>query len=134
MAEVKVFELGNFGRSNATREKGRAVFSQLQNEWERQPAARPELIVDWSGVNVASPGFIDEFIGLLCPEGGSRSRGEGIIFAGSNDYITQQIHAILLRRGCALKYAPDVAAAQAGQGSMLGAGAAESLNPAPVPP
>ena len=115
MTEVKVFELGNFGRSNATREKGRAVFDQLQNEWERQPPARPELIVDWSGVNVASPGFIDEFIGLLCPEGESRSRGEGIIFAGSNDYITQQIHAILLRRGREVRHAKTLDDALTGQ-------------------
>lgn len=103
------------GRGFASREKGRAVFSQLQNEGERQPAALPELIVDWSGVNVASPGFIDEFIGLLCPEGESRSRGEGIIFAGSNDYITQQIHAILVRRGREIRYAKTLDDALTGQ-------------------
>ena len=115
MLNPPVFAMTAAGRGFASREKGRAVFDQLQNEWERQPAARPELIVDWSGVNVASPGFIDEFIGLLCPEGESRSRGEGIIFAGSNDYITQQIHAILLRRGREVQHAKTLDDALTGQ-------------------
>ena len=60
---------------------------------------RPEMIVDWSGVNAASPGFIDEFIGLLCPEGEIGFREDGVIFAGCNGYIAGQIHAILARRG-----------------------------------
>ena len=98
MSEIEVFRLERFGRSCATREKGRAVFSQLRNELSSQRTARPEVVVDWSGVNLASPSFIDEFISLLCSEEFC-SRPDSIIFAGSNGYIAQQIHAILLRRG-----------------------------------
>ena len=70
--------------------------------------------MDWSGVNAASPGFIDEFISLLCPEGESSFREDGVIFAGSNDYITQQIDAILLRRGREVRYAKTLEDATAG--------------------
>ena len=114
MSEVEVFRLERFGSSCATREKGRAVFSQLRSELSSQRTARPEVVVDWSGVNAASPGFIDEFIGLLCPEGESSFREDGVIFAGSNDYITQQIHAILLRRGREVRYAKTLEDATAG--------------------
>lgn len=102
------------GRGFASRGKGRTVFGQLQAMLPDEPAASPELIVDWSGVNVASPGFIDEFIGLLCPEDDGNPRWDGVIFAGSNDYITQQIHAILLRRGREVQYAKTLADALAG--------------------
>ena len=115
MLNPPVFAMTASGRGFASREKGRMVFSQLQAMLPEQRMARPELIVDWSGVNVASPGFIDEFIGLLCPEGESRYRGEGIIFAGSNDYITQQIHAILLRRGREVRHAKTMEDALSGQ-------------------
>lgn len=105
MSEAKVFKLERFGSSCATREKGRAVFSQLRKELDSQRTTLPEVIVDWSDVNAASPGFIDEFIGLLCPEGESGFREDGVIFAGCNDYIANQIHAILLRRGREVRYA-----------------------------
>ena len=105
MSEAKVFKLERFGSSCATREKGRAVFSQLRKELDSQRTTRPEVIVDWSGVNLASPSFIDEFIGLLCPEGESGFREDGVIFAGCNDYIANQIHAILSRRGREVRYA-----------------------------
>lgn len=99
MSEAKVFKLERFGSSCATREKGRAVFSQLRNELDSQRTTRPKVIVDWSGVNLASPSFIDEFISLLCPEGESGFREDSVIFAGCNAYIAGQLHAILSRRG-----------------------------------
>ena len=76
--------------------------------------------MDWSGVNVASPGFIDEFIGLVCPDGESSSRWDGIIFTGSKPRTTELIETILRRRGCELKYAPTLEAAQAGELTVLG--------------
>lgn len=114
MSNPPVFSMTAAGRGFASRGKGRLVFGQLQDLLAEQPAASQELIVDWSGVNAASPGFIDEFIGLLCPEGESSFREDGVIFAGSNDYITQQIHAILLRRGREVRYAKTLEDAAAG--------------------
>lgn len=114
MPNPPVFNMTAAGRGFASRGKGRLVFGQLQDLLAEQPAASQELIVDWSGVNAASPGFIDEFIGLLCPEGESSFREDGVIFAGSNDYITQQIHAILLRRGQEVRYAKTLEDATAG--------------------
>lgn len=114
MSNPPVFKMTAAGRGFASRGKGRLVFGQLQDLLAEQPEERPEVIVDWSGVNAASPGFIDEFIGLLYPEGESSFREDGIIFAGSNDYITQQIHAILSRRGREVRYAKTLEDATAG--------------------
>lgn len=99
MSKPPEFKMTAAGRGFASRGKARLVFEQLQNKLAEQPAGCQDMIVDWSGVNAASPGFIDEFIGLLCPEGESGFREDGVIFAGCNAYIANQIHAILARRG-----------------------------------
>ena len=119
MSNPPVFSMTAAGRGFASRGKGRLVFGQLQAMLAEQPSASPDLIVDWSGVNAASPGFIDEFIGLLCPEGDNNPRWDRIIFAGSNDYITQQIHAILLRRGREVRYAKTLEDAVDGRWSII---------------
>ena len=130
MTEMKVFELSEFGRAFATREKGKAVFESFQGMLDGQPAGQTEAIVDWRGVKAASPSFIDEFVGLVCSDEGNSLLSEGIIFTGSKPYTTELIDTILRRRGCELKYAPTLEAARAGEVSVLGAVTAESLNSA----
>ena len=87
---------------------------------DEQMAQRPVTIVDWSGVNIASPSFIDEFIGLVCPDGESSALWDGIIFTGSNPDITARIDTILRRRSCELKYAPTPEAAEVAEWTVLG--------------
>ena len=122
MSERKVFKLGDFGSSSATREKARKVFDNFQHTLDGQQAGRLEAVVDWSGVNLASPSFIDEFIGLVCPEGESDSRWEGIVFTSIAPYIQDQMYAILRRRGCKIKYAPSLKEAREGPWVSLGEG------------
>lgn len=129
MSEAPVFRLADSSSSFATRGKGRDMFGSFQGVLNGQLAEHPGVIVDWSGVNAASPGFIDEFIGLVCPEGESSSLWHGVIFTGSNLHITGRIDMILRRRGCQLKYAPTPEAAEAGDLSVLGGVVAKGPNP-----
>ena len=130
MPEPKVFRVADTGRGFASRGKGRVAFERFQELLNRQPAEHSPAIVDWSDVNIASPSFIDEFIGLGCPDGESASLWDGVIFTSIDPYVQSQMHAILRRRGCELKYAPTLEAARAGEVSVLGAVSAESLNSA----
>lgn len=120
MSELKIFRVADTGRGFASREKARTVFESLQAMLANQPPARPAAIVDWSGVNVAGPGFVDEFIGLLCPEGANDSQWAGIVFTNINPYIQGQVHTILRRRGCKIKYAPSPEVAHSGPWINLG--------------
>ena len=61
----EVFKVADVGRGFATREKGQVVFESFLGMLGGQPAGRSGVIVDWSGVYTASPGFIDEFIGCI---------------------------------------------------------------------
>ena len=122
MTIPKVFKVVDSGRGFASREKGRVVFERLRDILDGQPNQYSKAIVDWSGVRTASPSFIDEFIGLVCPEGESDSRWEGIVFTSIAPYIQDQMHAILRRRGCKIKYAPSLKEAREGPWVSLGEG------------
>lgn len=102
MSETKVFRLADTSPTFATREKGRSVFGQLQGVWSGQS----ELIVDWSGVKAASPGFIDEFISQIFGDAPPAFPASSITFAGDNPEVNDLVDRILNRRGIPLTVTP----------------------------
>ncbi len=117
MKETRIFTLKEFGHAFATREKARMVFSHLEKMLQGQPT---QLIVDWTGVNAASPSFIDELIGLLWSNETKGLTPEDITFTSAKPYTTELINKMLHQRNCRLQYAISIEAAQAGETRTLG--------------
>ena len=103
MAETMTFSLADTSRSFATRAKGQEVFAFLSKAREDTQAER--VIVDWHGVNAASPSFIDEFVGRICETGPDEGLRDGIVITGDSGRIIELIDTVLRRRGCQLSYA-----------------------------
>ena len=78
------------------------------------------IIIDWSGVNAASPSFIDEFVGRFCDNPTSRFPAVKTIFKVDNPHIIRLIDMILKLRRCAVAHAPTPAERQSGAMGLLG--------------
>ena len=103
MPETVTFSLVDMSRSFATRAKGQEVFAFLSKAREDTEAER--VIVDWCGVNAASPSFIDEFVGRICETCPDEGLRDGIVITCDSGRIVELIDTVLRRRGYQLSYA-----------------------------
>ena len=104
LEKQKVFKVADAGRGFATREKGKAVFECFQSMLGSEPVEQDGVIVDWSGVYTASPGFIDEFIGCIFDSESAPFQSYDIAFTGDNPSVNDLVDRILKRRGIQLKF------------------------------
>ena len=102
MVRVEVFKLANCSRSFATRARGREVAS-LVAEFASINEPR-EIVVDWNGVNAASPSFIDEFVGGIQSATHGRFYCDRISFALDESGVADLVGAILRRRGFPIRF------------------------------
>ena len=108
MITMSTFRLSEVAKSFATRTKGADVFQQLVEAVtlaENQP-----LVVDWAGVNAASPSFIDEFVGRCCDAYGSGTTNAKITFNVDDPHIIELITTIMVRRGCHIPHTSNKSA------------------------
>ena len=103
MVETNIFQLVEVSKSFATRTKGEELFKGLSKFIEEADSA--VVIVDWNGVEAASPSFIDEFAGKACEALARGDFTKSVVFTGDNAQVTGLIDTILKRRGCQVEHA-----------------------------
>jgi DNA-binding transcriptional ArsR family regulator len=93
-----VFDLGEYGKVLATRERGREAGRAAA---DRLTGALSMVLGFW-GVEVASPPFIDEFLRAVRAEliGGESSRL--LVAVGANEDVRESLAIVLERQGSAL--------------------------------
>ena len=97
----KTFRLSDHATSFATRSKGQELFIELEKMLGEETNS---IVIDWTGIQAASPSFVDEFVGRCCDTLMSKASANKLMFTVDDSHITDLIDTILKRRSCAVEH------------------------------
>jgi len=114
---MKRYQIGAWGAFLATRDHGRQVREDVEDQLGKVPPDTP-LILDFSGVEGITASFADELLAKLVVSGGpNRQVGRGIVVEEANDEVRETLETALARRKV-----PAPAMRRPGRGSSVSRG------------
>jgi hypothetical protein len=102
MAEVAVFNLAELSRSFATRTRGEEVALRVGDIIAREKPGT--MVVSWSGVNAASPSFLDAFVSGIRESVDTEPSRSDIVFTGVDEGFIGLVDIVLRRREFPIKH------------------------------
>lgn len=103
MPEVEIFNLAELSRSFATRTRGKEVARLVGGAISKEKPVK--MVVSWSGVNAASPSFIDAFVSGVRESVDAEPTSSSIVFADVNEELIDLVDTVLRRREFPVRYA-----------------------------